>query len=105
MLNLNEKYIKIIKDILLTHIPTTIVWAYGSRVKGLSHQGSDLDLVIISDEDTPHETLAVLREAFTDSELPILVDILDWNSIPDHFKQEIKKEHFVLQEPRKKAHF
>ncbi|MBV8802119.1 MAG: nucleotidyltransferase domain-containing protein [Gammaproteobacteria bacterium] len=100
MLNLDEKYIKMIKEILSEHISTTLVWAYGSRVKNHSHQGSDLDLVIFPGADVKPETISTLREVFTDSELPILVDILDWNTIPDSFKQEINKEHFVLQNPK-----
>jgi predicted nucleotidyltransferase len=98
MLNLDEKYIAIIQGILSEHVPNTTVLAYGSRVKGESHEGSDLDLVIISDS-VPEEQLARLREAFTDSQLPISIDVLDWNSIPDSFKQEIEKQHFILQEP------
>lgn len=100
MLNLDEKYVAIIKEFLAEHVPTQIVWAYGSRIKGKSHEGSDLDLVIISAEDeVTQKQLSALREALSESMLPILVDVLDWNTIPQEFKQEIEKEHFILQDP------
>ena len=33
--------------------------------------------------------VAHLRDAFSESNLPILVDVLDWAQIPDSFRQEI----------------
>jgi predicted nucleotidyltransferase len=100
MLDLDEKYVSIIKKILAEQIPDQTVWAYGSRVKGQAHPGSDLDLVIIpTNKALETSQLYALREAFSESNLPILIDILDWDSIPDNFKAEIKKIHEVLQEP------
>jgi len=43
-----------------------------------------------------------VRDAFSESNLPILIDILNWDIIPNEFKQEIKKEHIVIQLPRNK---
>ena len=35
-----------IETLLREHLPGVEVWAYGSRVNGRSHDGSDLDLVL-----------------------------------------------------------
>ena len=35
-----------LEEILREHVPGVEVWAYGSRVSGHSHGGSDLDLVL-----------------------------------------------------------
>ena len=35
-----------LEGILREHVPGVEVWAYGSRVSGHSHGGSDLDLVL-----------------------------------------------------------
>ena len=64
-------------------------WAYDSRVNGNAHEGSDLDLAVIN-------PLLQLREALSDSNLPILVDVMDWARIPEAFQKEIKKNYMVV---------
>lgn len=99
MLNLNPKYLAMIKKILALHIPNKIVWAYGSRVTGTAHEGSDLDLVVIDpkNEKNPLKNLIELREAFSNSNIPISVDILDWAIIPESFRKEIKQKYEIIQ--------
>jgi predicted nucleotidyltransferase len=98
MLDLEPRYVAIVKKILAAHIPAKVVWVYGSRVKGTAHAGSDLDLVVIdSDANLSPEILSALRAAFSESDLPISVDILNWTNIPDVFKDEIEKMHEILQ--------
>ena len=46
------------------------------RANRTAKPSSDLDLVIISDDKIPFRTLALLREAFTDSDLPFRVDVV-----------------------------
>ena len=94
-LDLRPEYRSLLEKILAVHLPGKIIWVYGSRIKGKSHEGSDLDLLIKSC--ITADELSNVRQALSDSNLPILVDILDWDSIPDSFKKEIEKEHFVLQ--------
>lgn len=94
MLNLDPDYSKIIRKILAEHVPDKIVWVYGSRIKGTAHEGSDLDLVVF---DVAPGNISTLRNAFSDSSLPILVDVMDWSSIPETFRSEIEKRHEVLQ--------
>lgn len=87
MLDLSQADLKIVLDILKKYANHMTVYAYGSRVTGKSHPGSDLDLVIMN-----HATkipLAEIREAFRESNLPIMVDIFNWEEIPDSFKKEI----------------
>ena len=99
MLDLNSKYLKMIKVILSHHVPEMEVWAYGSRVNGDSHDGSDLDLVVINPRDKTilQKKLAELREAFSESNIPILIDIHDWAEIPEKFQQEIARNYVVIQ--------
>ena len=65
------------------------VWCFGSRVhvRGLK-RFSDLDLVD-RDEEDKHAQLEKLRDAFEASDLPIKVDLSEWNQIPDWLKQDI----------------
>jgi predicted nucleotidyltransferase len=97
MLDLDPEYLRIIKNIIEKYLPGMKVWAYGSRVNGQSHKGSDLDLVVIYPEGpSDQENLYKIREAFSESSLPILIDIHNWAIIPESFRQEIKKNYVEI---------
>ena len=78
----------------------TEIWAYGSRVKGTNHDASDLDLVVhFSPEQESaegFEQLSAFIEALRDSNIPIIVQVMAWSAIPDHFKTNIKSCYQVL---------
>ena len=82
--------------------PTRQVWAYGSRVKGMSHPGSDLDLVLRSPTlEQLGDGLHDLVEAFQESNIPILIQAHDWARFPESFHREIERDYVVMQEPTK----
>lgn len=97
MIDIDAKYLVIVKNILAKHVADYEVWVFGSRIVGKSKKYSDLDLVIITDQPLPLLTLALLKEDFSNSDLPIRVDIVDWSSLSDEFKQIILKHYEVLQ--------
>jgi predicted nucleotidyltransferase len=82
--------------ILRRRIPNRTVWAFGSRASGNAREFSDLDLVVVGSESIPNDVYDKLIEDFDDSDLPIRVDLLDWNRIDDHFKPYILEHHVVL---------
>lgn len=90
-IDLRPEWRALIRALIMAHIPDAEVLAYGSRVTGGCHEGSDLDLVVrnLADEGKPTPGVARLREAFSESNLPITVDILDWALIPESFRQAI----------------
>ena len=45
-LHLQPRHREQIEALLRKHLPGVDVWAYGSRVNGRSHDGSDLDLAL-----------------------------------------------------------
>ena len=102
-LDLPQKYLEQVKALLRAHTPHAEIWAYGSRVNGSGHAASDLDLVLRNPQNLQEETTALseLKEAFTESNLPIRVDIMDWARIPTSFHREIERAHVVVQEGRK----
>ncbi|OGU06822.1 MAG: hypothetical protein A2075_07060 [Geobacteraceae bacterium GWC2_58_44] len=91
MLDLRPEWLETVRRLIAAHIPDAEVWAYGSRVQGTSHDGSDLDLVVRnpSDPSRPQANFSELREALSESNLPILVDLQDWARIPEGFRREI----------------
>ncbi|MBN1868899.1 nucleotidyltransferase domain-containing protein [Candidatus Sumerlaeota bacterium] len=95
------RHLALLKALLKRHAPDAEVWAYGSRVGGGGHDASDLDLVLRCPEDLtkPQKRLAELREALSESNIPILIDLIDWARIPESFRDEIAKDYVVIQEP------
>ena len=91
VLDLRPEWLATLRRLIAVHLPDAEVLAYGSRVTGASHEGSDPDLVAINQADRtqPLAGVAHLRESFSESDLPILVDVLDWARIPESFRQEI----------------
>ena len=47
MITLKEKHLQILLEIFEDYCPKAEIWAYGSRVHGDSHSGSDLDLDLV----------------------------------------------------------
>ncbi len=92
----------IVQNILKQHVPEYDVWAFGSRVHGRNlKKFSDLDLVIINNK--PLETLQLfnIKEALSESDLPIMVDVLAWSDIDKTFKHIIQKEYEIIQQKDK----
>ena len=99
-LDLPQKYLEQVQALLRAHVLHAEVWAYGSRVTGSGHEASDLDLLLRNPQNLHEETAALsdLKESFTESNLPIRVDIMDWARIPVSFHREIERAHVVVQE-------
>ena len=63
--------------------------AFGSRTAGHAKRFSDLDVALEVENGVPIETLARLRDAFSESDLPIKVDVVDWNALDPEFRSAI----------------
>lgn len=74
------------------------VWAYGSRVNGTAHAGSDLDLVVRTEQlnALPKGVLNYLRDDIQNSNIPILVELRDLAMLPKSFHDNILQCHEVL---------
>ena len=100
-LHLLPRHREMLLALLREHLPGIEVWAYGSRVNGQSHDGSDLDLVLRSPDlqKIPVGQVADFREALRESNIPFLVEARDWARLPKGFHPEIEREYVVLVEP------
>ena len=87
---------EIVCGILRRHVPHLPVWAFGSRTKGTAKAFSDLDLAIITDQPLSLEVSASLRDAFSESELPWKVDLVDWASTSESFRKIIMRDKVVV---------
>lgn len=99
-LELRPGELEIVHGILQRHVPERAVCAFGSRVQGKAKPYSDLDLVVLGEEPLALSTRAELAEEFSESDLPFKVDIVDWATTSERFRQIIRKEYVVLQEQK-----
>jgi len=98
-LNLKPDHLRQLLDVLKMHASAAEVWAYGSRVNGDGHDGSDLDLVLRNPVHLtqPQPQLGALRAALSESNLPMLVDVLDWARLPEDFRREIERQYVIVR--------
>lgn len=98
-LDLPTRHREQVEALLREHVPQAEVWAYGSRVNGMNHEASDLDLALRGPDLAPIPTLqlADLTEAFRHSNIPILVEARDWARLPESFHNEIERNYVVMQ--------
>ena len=74
------------------------VIAYGSRVNNTAHDGSDLDLVIRTNNHEPlnENIYSNLVEKIRQSNIPFLVELRDWNTLPTSFHKQIEKNSTII---------
>ncbi len=91
MIDLKKSELDTINEILNEKKSKIQVLAFGSRVNGRAKKYSDLDLVLKGDDVIDWEELELLKDKFSQSDLPFMVDIVDWFSISEKFKNIIEK--------------
>jgi uncharacterized protein len=90
---------RLVLTILRANLPqNTKVWVFGSRATGRARRYSDLDLAIDAGRPLTIDEIAGLTEAFSDSDLPYKVDIIDWHHIDARWRQTILTERVALTE-------
>jgi predicted nucleotidyltransferase len=95
---LKPEHINALRRILrahLHHIPLT-VFVFGSRTGPTYRPDSDLELLLDSEIDIPLSTLAELKEAFEESDLPFRVDVVLRSTMRPAFYQHICKDLTIL---------
>ena len=85
-----------VRRVLREYVPELEVWAFGSRVSWTARDASDLDIVLLTSKPLDALRLAEMREAFSLSDLPFGVDIVDWASVSDNFRRIIEQYYVVL---------
>ena len=96
-LDLRPDHLTLILDILRKHVPDREVRAFGSRVQGSAKTHSDLDIVLMGTEPMELLDMAKLQDAFSESALPMKIDVLDWQTISPEFRKLIEKKYVVLK--------
>lgn len=97
-IQVDPRHLALIKKILREHLPQNAkIWVFGSRASGNAKKFSDLDLCIdILSEPLADSLKADLTEAFSESDIPYRIDIVDWNGITDAFRKQIDAHKIKL---------
>ena len=88
-MDLKPQQLEQVRKILQQHVPEATVYAFGSRVRMTAKAHSYLDLVVVAATVIPLEQMQLLEEAFSESDLPFRVDVLDWHAISAEFREQI----------------
>jgi len=94
IIDVEQRHYKIIKEILAKFLPYKKVLAYGSRVKWNSSETSDLDLAVFN---ATQKEIYEAKEAFDESNIPFIIQILNWETIQQDFKENIEQKYNILQ--------
>ena len=96
-MDIPEEHLKTIQELLKKHVFGIEVRVFGSRVNGNAKPYSDLDIALITSESLSPSAMAQLKAEFSESNLPFKVDVLDWTSISESFKELINQNCQVIQ--------
>lgn len=86
MIYVSEREMNIILDIISKYTPNFDVLAFGSRYNRTPKKYSDLDLAFIGNERLGIKRRSQLRSAFSESDLPYQVDVVDYNAVSPEFQ-------------------
>jgi predicted nucleotidyltransferase len=79
--------LSILRAVLRSHLPPdTAVWVFGSRVTGTARRYSDLDLALEGDAPLDWDRLIRLKDALSESDLTIKVDVVDLRTVDPAFR-------------------
>lgn len=94
---LKDRHREILTSILSRFPEIEEARAFGSRVTGKAHDGSDLDLMVAGN-DQGEIDLPRLASAFQESYLPFKVDVFDRKYLPKPMLDNILEENEVVYE-------
>jgi predicted nucleotidyltransferase len=96
MIDVTQEQLALVQKILHESVPGAKVWVFGSRAKGTTRRGSDLDLAVDNGAPLPTSITARLDEAFDEAPLPYRVDVVDMQSVSAAFKVIVERDRVPL---------
>lgn len=99
MIDLKPEHLREVRRILDEQVSGLTVYAYGSRVNGKALKFSDLDLALLGPEPIGSRRINALKDAFSESDLPFMVDVVDLRAVTPEFRENIERNYGILQIP------
>lgn len=92
-IDLRADLAKIVHEIIVRYLPAGVsVRVFGSRANWTAKSHSDLDLALKGSEKLPGSLIDELAESFSESDLPIRVDVVDWHAVPATLQAVIRRD-------------
>lgn len=83
---LEDVWKKLIKNSVRKYLDTSYqVFLFGSRAEGKNRQWSDADIGILGQQKVPNDKLVEIESVLSESDIPYLVDIVDFKSVTPEF--------------------
>lgn len=99
-IDLRPIHAKIVQDIIARYLPSGVsVRVFGSRAKWTAKPHSDLDLAVKGEGPISRAVLGDMAEAFSESDLPFRVDVVDWYLVAPSFQTVIDRDGAALPLP------
>lgn len=97
MIDLPEDQLNLIRAIFQKYLPGRDIVVFGSRAgSGKAKTYSDIDLCIMGNDAVHPAVIADLRNALSESDIPIKVDVVDWAATQPEFRKIIGKQAVPL---------
>lgn len=96
IVGVSEAQVETIRRLIRNFLPKARIFAFGSRVTGGARKYSDLDLALDNRVRISTAELAAVKNAFSESDLPFLVDLVDLNAVDEEFRNLIFKSQRAL---------
>ncbi len=97
-IGISPEQLQTVQAILRDHLPKGVhAWAFGSRVTWTAKPFSDLDLAVEGPAPIPSDIMAKLAEAFSESDLPWRVDVVDLNTVSPEFRAIVEAQRVPVE--------
>ena len=96
-MSLENRYKKILLDIINKKIPNCKVYLFGSRARGDHKSGSDFDIAIDAEKEISLFDILAIQNEIEETNIPVFVDIVDMQTVSDQLKEEVKNEGILWQ--------
>lgn len=90
---MDSKWHKLIKLVLQKHLSQDYsAFIFGSRAQGTNREYSDIDLGILGKDKLPTSTIAQIKNDLEDTSIPYRVDLIDFSTVTDKFKNSAMRK-------------
>lgn len=79
----------LLHQIVRKHLPDPAyrVFIFGSRAEGTNRKFSDVDIGILGPRPVPNQTLFKIEDELEESDIPYLVQVIDFATVEEKFKK------------------
>ncbi len=97
MTELDQSSLDEMLAILERYAPQCEVWRPMHHSRSGAASEADIELVLAGGDPLDWATLELLKDAFAESGLSIIVNIRDWHALPEQQRDAIAREHAVIK--------